>query len=110
MGPKALLLLAGFVLLAGAASAAEIYGQLWVTPANSAPVGGVVETSCGGQAEVDRYGRYRITGLPKNQTCALTIQYRNLTSNLANVYTGSHRNGANFMLKFTGERLLLIRR
>jgi len=98
-----------WLVFAGPVAAAEIYGQLW-DAAKQPPAGAVVSSSCGGKVSVDQYGRYRLTGLPQRSTCALTINYRNKQSNPVNIYTASNRNGANFMLKVSGGRLLLIRR
>ena len=106
---KTLLLFCSLILLAGSALAAEIYGQLWDT-AKRAPRGAIISTDCGAEAAVDHYGRYRLTDLPLRKTCTLSINYKQRTSNPVNIYTGSNRNSANFMLKISGDRLLLIRR
>lgn len=109
MLPRTVLLLVFLLLPAGAVSAAEIYGQLW-DAAKKTPAGAVVSTGCGGEAEVDHYGRYRLNDLPLHTTCVLTINYKSLHSNPVNIYTANNRNSANFMLKISGDRLLLIRR
>lgn len=106
---RVVLLFSGLLLFAGSACAAEIYGQLWGA-AKQVPAGAIVSSSCGGEAGADRYGRYRLTGLPLRATCALTINYNKLDSNPVNIYTAANRNNANFMLKISGDRLLLIRR
>jgi len=109
MLPRAFLLLAYLLLLAGTVSAAEIYGQLWNT-AKKVPAGAVISSSCGGEVVADGYGRYRLTELPSRKTCSLTIRYRELQSNPVKIYTANNRNSANFMLKVSSGRLLLIRR
>lgn len=98
------------LLVSGAACAAEIYGQLWVASGKKPPRGAEVFTSCGEKTTVDQYGRYRLVRLPSLETCAVTVQHQDLTSNSVNIYTATHRNRANFMLKVSDDRLLLIRR
>jgi hypothetical protein len=110
MLPRILLFCSCLLLIAGTACAAEIHGQLWVEPNNSPPIGATFSTSCGGGAQVDQYGRYRITGLPLHTSCALTVSYNNMTSNPSQIYTADNRNNANFKLKTSDGRLLLIRR
>lgn len=110
MLPRSVALLVCLMLVAQIAGAAEIYGQLWLAPNNNPPIGAELFSSCGGAPEIDQYGRYRIVDLPWQQTCSLTVSYRNMTSNPVNVYTVENRNSANFMLRIFGERLLLIRR
>lgn len=109
MLPRVVLLSSCLLLVAGVVSAAEIYGQL-LDAKKKTPAGAIVSSSCGGQTGVDQYGRYRLTDLPQRTTCALTINHRNLTSNPVNIYTANNRNSANFMLKVSSGRLLLIRR
>ena len=103
------LVLCCLMLLAGPVLAAEIYGQIW-GKAKQPPAGAVVTSNCGGETTVDQYGRYRLTGLPQRATCTLIIHYRKRQSNPANIYTANNPNSANFMLKNSSGRLLLIRR
>ncbi len=110
MVSRVLLLLGCLLLSAGGVCAAEIYGQLWIAPNNNPPIGATVSAGCGGDAQVDQYGRYRITGLASRTSCALTVNYNQRLSNPVNIYTADNRNAANFMLRVSGDRLLLIRR
>jgi hypothetical protein len=109
MLPRVFFLVAAMLLFSVPLFAAEIYGQL-MDAAQKAPLGAVVVSDCGGKSEIDRYGRYRLTGLPQRTNCALTINYRKLQSNPVKIYTSKNRNSANFMLKISSGRLLLIRR
>lgn len=109
MLPRCVLLLSCLLLFSGPVWAAEIYGQIWEAP-QELPRGAVVTSSCGGEVEVDPYGRYRLINLPLGETCILTISYKQRESNPVHIYTADNRNSANFMLKISGDRLLLIRR
>lgn len=67
------------------------------SPAKSAQI----SFTCSGvifNAQADKYGRYRITGLPNIKWCTLNVSYRNKKSNAARVNSGSGSKDINVKL------------
>lgn len=72
------LLLSGFSLpVLAFAAEPQIYGQVWVGSSGAPARGATVSVVCGSAATktdtVDSSGRYRVTGLPVNKECQLTV-------------------------------------
>lgn len=113
---KLLALIVGLVLIIipSPVLCADIEGRIWIAPSGETPLSATISTSCekggGGHAFVGRHGLYRISGLPANRNCGLTVHYQNMNSNPINVYTGNVRNSANLEVRIHSGQLLLIRR
>jgi hypothetical protein len=110
------MLIVTFILIfvASPVLSADIEGRIWLASSGSTPAQAVIIVTCmDGEkkmASVDRYGLYRVSGLPGKRNCAVKVTYQKMDSNQISVYTGNMRNSANLEIKIYNQRLLLIRR
>ena len=96
------------LLISSPAFAAEIYGRAWWTASGKASVGVVITATCNSATkeskQVDKYGRYLITGLSKGATCSIGVKGAN---SKITVYISSNRNSVNLEI---GSNLTINRR
>ncbi len=91
------------------ASAADIYGRVWLSPSGAPAKGAKIYVDGDYKVTVDKYGRYRLSKLTSKKNCKLKVSLgKRKSKEEVEVYSGTGSKSMNIELRFSGNNKLIL--